>query len=172
MRWLPYEKWEVQTPLDVPTLVKGLSRYAEPYRLFSEITTWWKKNGPPFYGKVDVNGFRLQRRTWYRNHLGAVLSGRFVESPRGTTIQIKMASHPFVAVFTAIQIGILGVVLAILLVAAINEGQGMIAAVLGGMFVFGVVMAYGRYWWDAPRSKRLLSEALAEIEREAAGRAK
>jgi hypothetical protein len=173
MRWLPYEKWEIRTPLDVLTLTEGLGRYTEPYRFFSALTRWnmWGRSWPPFWGKVDVNGFHLMRRTWYKHSFRPMLSGRFEESPTGTTIRVTMTLHPLVAAFMLFWLGMVGLFGAIGLLAAICSGKWEIGAVCGGMFVFGLGMTYGGYWLEAPRAKRLLVEILAAVERDAAARA-
>ncbi len=172
MKWLPYETWEVQTPVDVTALAEGLRKRIAPLKVLRQIAFW---RDDATQGKVTSDGFVFYPAAIYRWYDSPVISGRFTASPTGTTIRMKMTLHPIGIWFLVVLMAMIGfsglLFLPVLVKACQWEFYAIFFAIALGMLVPAVGMTCYRYSKEAPRAKRLISLYIAGIEREVAGRA-
>ena len=167
MNWLPYEKWEVRTPVDVPTLVGGLQKWVVPYKFLQQLTPW-QLDTNRFWGKVTPDGFRITRIVRRGNSFKPVIKGKFLESPDGTTIRVTMNLNTFVIAFLVfLFVMFVLYVLAGLLLFSVEGNTFLLLASLGIVGFAAALTDFG-FWSEVAGAKRLLTEAIAQIEREAA----
>jgi hypothetical protein len=148
MKWLPYESWEVRTPLGRADLVTALRARVDPAR-------WapWKSR-TLFWGRITTRGFMISRRAWQSLALQPVLYGKFLPAESGASVHVRMMPHPVaILVLGAWLVGLcLCGALALVSPEQIKSWPGMIQ--LGAMVVFGFVALYGSFWAYAPEAKR------------------
>ena len=167
------KSWEIESPLSVDDLVKGIAPRLELARSFR-----WGRNSTdkPLQGAVFPSGFLINRVAyhsfrrpyypWYR----PMLKGTFIPHDNGTTIRVRMEFDLIVrAVIIAIHC-INGLLLIGGLVAAVETGTW--GLLVGQTLLSGIVLLLA--WWlpvmEGSEVKRLLSQMLAEVHEEAAGR--
>jgi hypothetical protein len=161
MKWLPSDSWEVQSPLSVERLVRGIARRVGPVKAI----TWpWGDDRPmQFQGTVDERGFSVSRIQHFGNTFVPHLAATFVPNKEGTTIRIRMivsvAAIPFMAAWCG------GMALGTFI--TLWGGDWVLAAVLGSLGVCVPAATYASLWEEARRSRRRLSLMLKEIHREA-----
>jgi hypothetical protein len=162
MKWLPYESWEVQSPLSADGLVRGMTKRIGPAKWFG-----WARAHTPLQGQVHAGGFLVSRVIAYRNSFLPCIHGTFIPSDRGTTIRIRMMPHIVVIVFMACWFGMLGLFGLVGLFVLIAEGNWILLLVCGGMGAFALLLVYGGFWAEAGKAKDLLSQVLLEVHSEA-----
>ena len=165
MKWLPYDCWTVDSPLDVPALVAGMRERIEP-------TKWFRWPGSrdhaPLQGAIHERGFTASRIIHYRNSSLPVFYGTFTPTPRGTTIRVRMMPHPVVIVFMALWFSCLGLFGFVGSLAAVHGGTWCLLSVVGSMGAIALVAIWGGYFLEAGKTKRLLSQVFLEVHKEAA----
>lgn len=162
MKWLPYDSWEVQSPLSVDELVRGMSGRIRAVKWFA-----WARAHTPLQGDVNSGGFRVSRVIPYANAGLPCIHGTFIPGDRGTTIRLRMMPHLVVIVFMAYWLGMLGLFGLVSVLALIGDGSWTLLLVFGGMGAFALLLVYGAFWAEAGKAKSLLSEVLLEVHREA-----
>ena len=166
MKWLPYESWELASPLQVDQMVDGMARRVEPVKWFRMP---WGNDHTPFQGSIHEHGFTISRVIHYSNSFLPVLNGTFIPTQSGTTIKIRMALHAFVLAFLAAWFGMLGLFGLAGILLLVSKGDWTLIGILAGMALFAVAMTWGCFWAEAGKTKRLFLELMLEIHEEAAG---
>ena len=165
MKWLPYDSWVIDSPLDVPALVAAMRELIEP-------TQWFRRPGrsdhTPLQGTINDQGFTSSRIIHYRNSFLPMLYGRFIPTPAGTSIRIRMTLHPLVMAFMAYWLGMTGLFALLGVVAGFTGQTWTMGIVAGCMFLFGLGMTYAGFWAEAGKAKAILSEVLLDLHKEAA----
>ena len=132
-----------RTPLE---LVSPLKRDEVERRLKDAIDTEWIIfGGKPVIGRVDNGTFRLRCRINYRNSFQTVLFGTLVEEGRGTRLRGRTGTHPFVALFMAVWLGVigLGVATTVAVMPSLPDREAAVAVAGVSFFVPFVLVAFG-----------------------------
>lgn len=165
MKWLPYESWTIDSPLDVPTLVAGMRERIEPTKWFRK---WWGSDHTPLQGTIHDRGFSASRVIHYRNSFLPMLYGKFLPASGGTMIRVRMMPHPLVIAFMAHWFGFLGIFGLVGLIVAIQDGTWGFLLPVGIMGGFGLILTYGAFFAEAGKAKNLISQVLLDVHKEAA----
>jgi hypothetical protein len=168
MGWLPYETWEVKTPVSIPILVMGLRRRIDIFSFSRLFKNPWTRDTSRFLGHAGMDGFELTRVIRYGNSFKPFLYGRFVAGPDGTTIRVTMTMHPAIWVFELFWFGPLLFFSLICFTLLVSQGEWVPLLFCLGMLSFGSLLTCGGFAAEAGPTKRLFAEAMAEIERDAA----
>ena len=167
MKLLPYDSWTIDSPLDLPELVAGMTQRIEPQKWFRGLT---RGALLPLQGKVDLQGFSASRIITYRNSFLPMLYGKFIPTQQGTTICIKMMLHPFVLAFLAVWFGMLGLFSLAGIAALVENGSWGFLGHIGIMGGFALLLTYGAFFAEAGKAKNLISQVILEIHKEAANK--
>jgi hypothetical protein len=136
----------------------------EPTKWFRK---WWSSDHTPLQGTVHDRGFSASRIIGYQNSFLPVLYGKFTSTTAGTTIRVRMMPHPLVIVFMAHWFGFLGLFGLAGLIAAIQDGTWGFLVPVGIMGGFGLLLTYGAFFAEAGKAKKLISEVLLDVHKEA-----
>lgn len=167
MKLLPYDSWSIESPLDVQTLVTGMTERIEPRKLFRGFSTL---GHTPLQGTVSTDGFSASRIIHYRNSFLPMLYGKFTPNQQGTTIRIKMMLHPFVLAFLGVWFGMLGLFSLSGIAALLESGSWGFLRHIGFMGGIAILLTYGAFFAEAGKAKNLISQLLLEIHKEAANK--
>lgn len=146
MKFLPYHRFEIESPLSRHAALEAIAAHAEPEKWFR----WrWPSSGNDdrFEGEVRDDSFHLRRIIGYRNSFLPVIDGRVDTGVRGARITIAM--RPFVIVFAFGGLWALGV-----LAFLISLPDFWWAALL--MLGFLYLMVMGGFWFEAAKQERTL----------------
>ena len=102
--------------------------------------------GPAFLGEIDGRTFRIRQVIRGRNSFAPLIWGRIEPTHGGSHVGITMFMHPVVLVFMLIWLGF----------CAWNFWKNPRELALLGMFVFGVGLSVGVFYWEAAKAERLL----------------
>lgn len=167
MPLIPFDRFDVESPLPAEELSSRLAGSVEPKR--------WLRSGRgerPFEGTVEDEGrFRIQRVIGYRNSFLPTLAGTVERTPGGSRIRGTMTMSPLVGIFIVIWLlGVLFFASPFLIApreAAASPDPLWVAPV--GMFLFGWLLVSGAFTFESRQAHRLLRQiASAEVARETA----
>lgn len=163
MKLLPYDSWSIESPLDVQTLVAGMTERIEPCKWFQGFSS---SDRTSLQGTVSAAGFSASR-IYYRNSFLPMLYGRFSPHQQGTTIRITMMLHPFVLAFLVVWFGMLGLFSIAGIAVLLESGSWDFLRHIGIMGGFAILLTYGAFFAEAGKAKKLISQVLLEIHLEA-----
>ena len=159
MTILPYKRVTIDVPKPPAEVAADLRAFVEPRKWFR--FSW---NHKPFEGNVFPTGFRIWRIIHYRNSFRPVLHGHFEETSDGTRVHVTMKLHPLVFGFLCYWFGFLALFsLAGGLASIQNAGANSFLLGFGfcaGMGLFGFGLTYFGFWFEVPKSRKLLEQAL------------
>lgn len=147
MKWLPFHRFEIVSPLDRQAAVAAMTAHVEP-------ENWFRFGGPRdnkrFEGTIDGDGFHVRRVIGYRNSFLPVIDAKIDPGASGTRIAVQMRMFWFVYVFCAIWT--LGVSTALF-----AGGQtGLLIAAPLLLFLWAMTMI--GFWIEASKQERTLRE--------------
>ena len=127
---------------------------AEPVFFESFRKSWRSRSsdGPPFVGSVANDSFRLRKDIRGRNSFVPLVRGRITSTDHGARVSGVMFLHPLVAAFAAFWLGVVGY-------GAFTDRSAP-PIVWWGMFIFGLSMTIGGFFFEASSTKRLLTAAM------------
>lgn len=170
MNRLPHESWELESPLDAVELALRLKpRLAHTWQLS---WFWLRPTEDVLLGDVTLRGFKaFIWGPFFSNQSPVELKGKFQPHDLGTTISIRIAPPPTLALFSASFIVVVAVVFTAMLVSAYQNGEWhlpLIPAFMGAVWAFHLWWFKLLYRQKAPVAKKLLEELLAEVLDDAA----
>lgn len=149
MKWLPFHRFEIVSPLDRQAAVDAMKAHVEP-------ENWFRFGGPRdnarFEGTIDGDGFHVRRIIGYRNSFLPVIDGKIHAGASGSRIEVQMRMFLFVYAFCAVWI--VGVLTAV--VAGGNVGL----LISGPMLLFLYAMTMIGFWIEAGKQERTLRTIL------------
>ncbi|OQW57453.1 MAG: hypothetical protein A4S17_04395 [Proteobacteria bacterium HN_bin10] len=150
VKWLPYHRFEIMSPLKREDAVAALAAHTEAPR-------WLRFDWPSntndkrFEGEVTANGFNLRRIMGYRNSFAPAVRGEIDSAGAMSRINITMQPSVFVLVFLAIwYLAVFGMFTAA-------------GGFLGVAFLFALapyLMVMGGFWFEANKQEKTLREIL------------
>lgn len=117
--FLPYKRIIIPTSLTIEKCVSLVSNAISPYRT---ISTWFSSSNKEFEGSVNEQGFKIQKVIYNKNSFLPVLNGKFVQSEKGTKIEIRLSLDALVLVFSLFWLAGMGGVFLLLLIGSISAG--------------------------------------------------
>jgi len=165
MKLIPYESWEIKTPLQISQLVGAMTRKIEQPKWFR-----WPLNADHtlLQGTINQRGFTVSRVIHYRNSCLPVMTGKFIPYEAGTRSKIAMTLHPIVIASMAVWSGMLALFSLVGIVALVTQGQWTFVFVTGGMAIFGVALTCGSFWAEAGKTRDGLAQVMMDIHKEVA----
>ncbi len=162
MKLLPYDKFEIQTSLTLEETITALKAQVEPKKWMR----WFSRDHAIFEGDISRDGFKIVRIIHYRNSFMPVIRGTFKQSQNGINVMIRMGLHPFVMAFMCVWFG--SVFFGLLAAGAgLDSNKLSLSIPLLIMLIFGWVMVYGGFWFEARKAKpQLLSILRGQIKSE------
>jgi len=162
----------LRTPLPIEECTARLASGVDVERL---AFSWSGHAGSrPILGKFSENGFRLQKRRYYRNEFAPFFYGRFVSADPGTLIDGEFRMHPFTRAFMTFWFSFLALYLAVVLIQlamgrpGIQEDRGLLLAFPFGMMAFGVALVkFGR--WLGREERAIVAFLKTTLEANEAG---
>jgi len=156
MKFLPSDKFEIETTLSPTMIVDSLHLSIEPKKLFRMSSS---SNHKPFQGEITQDGFKITRIIHYRNSFLPIITGRFLPGNPGLKVEIRMGLHPFVIAFMSIWFGGVGLFCTLELV----FGEADLWMPMG-MVLFGIALVSGGFWFEAKKQKPMLIEMFKTIK--------
>jgi len=146
VNWLPYHRFELNSPLKPAEALAAMSAHTEPERFFR---VGWPNgaNDKRFEGNVSADAFHVRRVIGYRNSFLPVVDGRVSAAGRGSRVTITMRPFVFVFVFAAIW-----TIACLFMLFSPAWWFGPL------MFAFLYLMTMGGFWWEASRQVQTLRE--------------
>jgi hypothetical protein len=153
VKLLPYESFEIETPLSKEEVIEMLNSQIEPWKLFR----WpWKMGHKVFQGSVTSDKFKISKIIHYRNSFLPIIHGTFGCNSSGNVISIKMTLHPMAIVFMCAWFLLLLIGIMNVLLGASNDKSfpliGFIIIIISYIFI-GVC-----FWPEVKEQKRVLME--------------
>jgi hypothetical protein len=151
MKLLPYDTMTIDVPEATEKVADSLRQHVEPKKWFR-----LSHDHAPFQGQVDELGFTISRIIHYQNSFLPILHGRFSTQQYGTKVHVRITLHPLVLAFLCVWFGMLAMFSLPIL-------QGVDAAnllITGGMGLFVIALTLGGFWFEVPKARRLLQDAL------------
>ncbi len=150
---VPFRRFHLDAVATPEIVVERLRKEVRPKPGLDEYSrVMWKSakpEGPVFIGKIEGYTFRIQQVVRGRNSFIPLIWGRIEPTQSGTRIDVTMFMHPFVFAFTLFWLGAVGYAL------WMNPWVPDLI-----MFVFGLTLSVGGFYWEAAKAKRLLSRAV------------
>ena len=157
MKLLPYDTMTVDVPAPIEKVVDSLRRHVEPRKWFR-----LSHDHVPFQGEVHESGFTISRIIHYRNSFLPVLHGRFESQESSTAVHVRITLHPLVIGFLCVWFGTFAVFSFAGVFPLVQDGDATFLLCCGGMGLFAVLLTLGAFWFEVPKAKRLLQDALAK----------
>jgi hypothetical protein len=160
---MPFYRFEIDTTLTqqvVMERIRSLIREREAILGFFLRTRQPFNPATPFVGSAGEDSFSMQRDIRYRNSFLPRIRGKAGPGPTGTCVKVTMFLHPLVAVFVTFWLGIVGSFALLTL----SSSDPFVSLGPGSMFLFGLVLTCGAFFFEAFKARRLLSAALADRE--------
>lgn len=146
MKFLPYTRFEITSPLRREDALKVFAAHVEA-------TKWFRWNWPNsandtrFEGEMTASGFEVRRILGYRNSFVPVVRGEIESAGAMSRITITMRPLIIVIAFCALWCA------AVVSMAATGEAWLSVA-----MLAFLYVLVMGGFWFEASKQERVLRE--------------
>jgi hypothetical protein len=153
MRWLPFHRFEITSPLSLSAALDALKAHVEPRRLFRMVFPN-PANEKRFQGEVGADSFEISRIIGYRNSFLPQVSGKIHGAGSRSTVNVTMQIHPLALVLMIV------IASTIMLVAGALAFEGevlaLIPVVLMPTLFYGIVL--WAFWSEADKQERTLRE--------------
>lgn len=160
---LPYEKYVLVSRLTPAEIGQRIEATIEP-RNTSVFKAFSRNSTKPYEGEYVGNRFNISRIIDYRNSFLPNISGHIIPDAGQTKIAVTMQLSPFVLVFMAAWLGIVGLVcVGILTTGTLPHGKGTFrefadpVLIPFGMFIFGCLLTIIPFKIESKKSKRFLA---------------
>ncbi|WP_233258241.1 hypothetical protein [[Phormidium] sp. ETS-05] len=155
----PFERFTITTALPPDIVREKLISVVEPP---SRNIRWgMTKPDKPYQGKISESYFEISRIINYRNSFIPVIKGRIYPDGTGSKIHIEMTMHPFVMVFMAIWLSVVGQAAVGVLIAAFSSATFDPTYLTPlGMFLVGLLICPLGFRPEANGSKKFLIDLL------------
>lgn len=157
MKFLPFDRFDLVSPLERPALIARLQRLIAPPSLIR-----FSKPNEPYIGAVSEDGFRLSPVIGYRNSFKPVIVGKFLPYYSGVRISVVQRPHLLVLAFMAVWFG--GVIIMGGAVALFGDVELQARLIPAGMLLFGWALVVGGFWWEARHTREDLMQNLDATE--------
>lgn len=143
---IPYKRFVISTSLTVEEVVHMISEAILPRRT---LTTWHSSTTKTFEGRVDNQGFEIQKIIHNRNSFLPVLYGRIIPTNKGSKIEVRLTLNILVGIFSVIWLlAMSGVFLLLAIIKANNSNLSEylwapLAAI--GLFLLVLSLGFGTY---------------------------
>ncbi len=160
MKFFPYERLMIKSPLSKLEAIHRLDNVMEPRRYFR----FFGAREKPYQDKREDSHFEISRIIGYRNSFLPMIKGDVESEINGCSIFISMQPHILVIIFMLFWLGIVGFFFLGALASFLSSlGQTSAAdssslPVLGGMFVFGYALLLGGFKFESVKSKKFFQE--------------
>lgn len=163
MKILPYEKYSLKCNCNREKIVEILQKNTDVKRPFIKF-----KDSKKFWGKVELDSFKIQRQISYRNSFLPIIKGKVIENEEKTIIKIKMRMHILVEIFVIIwlsfALSISGITGKLFVENLINnvgvKGELLIPFF---MFLLGLTLTNIAFWLEVKKAKEELIKLLGEF---------
>ena len=160
---LPYEKYVLESSLPPAEIGKRISDVIEPKKT-AFFAPLYRKSARPYEGQYVGDRFEISRIIDYRNSFLPDISGHIISFGNQTRIAINMQLSPFVLVFMAGWLGIVGLVCLSMLTYAVVQSEEVsqreftpLSLMPFGMFIFGCLLAVIPFKIESKKSKQFLA---------------
>ena len=154
MRLVPWDSFEINSPLSSEDLFARLNEQTEPPTVISSPHS---KSLAAFEGEIGGDGFQLKRRSIIPVVRMPEMHGRLVCADAGTRVLVQMIPDPLLLF---VQAGLF----AVLSVTMFDVG-GQVFPFAVVLVVFAWFLSVSGFWFDAGESRRLLEATVEGDER-------
>ena len=159
-RLLPFVSCEIHSALSPEKIQNILRENTEPKVYFRA-----SHEHKYFEGEVSKEEFRINRIIHYRNSFLPRIFGTIVPRDSGSVVKIKMKLHNFVTAFLGVWFG--GIIFASIALfrqfSLVPSDASNFNFIPFGMFVFGIAIVSGGFWFEASKQKKKLIEMLSSV---------
>lgn len=156
---LPTHTFSIEVPAPVNEVVDSMRNAVEPVRLIR----WWRDH-TRFQGTVDESGFRMSRILNYQNSFVPVLRGAFEPAGSRTVIRVRMSIHSFVQLFLWVWLSFPAWIVFLVARGPAQQDIRVVVTLCLVMIGFGLALAWGAFWFEVPRSKKLFEQVFLNAE--------
>ena len=152
MKILPFEKYEIRSKKSIDELCALIDQSCESWGYSFSATN------KPLLGKRQDKTFKLYRTIKYRNSFLPIAFGEIFEENGTSVIKITLKMNIFVMFFMLFWLSFIlfGAI------STLSKGQGIVVLFPLGMFLFGYLMVQGGFWFEVPKLKKLIYEAITK----------
>lgn len=153
MKILPYDSYEIQTPLNVDKVITLLKLEVEQKKWFR-----FSHQHKLFEGNVSRDGFKINRIIHYHNAFFPVIRGRFHVTALGTIVKIRMSLLLYSLLFMCFLFGVLIWGILATTVGFIFDKSVFLPGLPFALFILIIgwlLMSYG-FWKEVNKVKPLL----------------
>jgi len=162
IRLIPYESFSIDTTLTTDEVVRLVSGAIAQPRSWPRT---WRKADREFEGSVSSSGFTISRAIRYRNSFLPYLYGKFVQTPHGVRVVVRMMIHPLVIAFSLVWCGFVGGFLLLALLQALSSGRlDQSILIPTSMLFFYCLMVFVGYGTEEEKAEQFLKR-LFELHR-------
>lgn len=149
MRLIPWDSFEINSPLCAQDLLSQLREQTEPPAVISNPLI---RSSAVFQGEIDGESFQLKRRSILPIIRMPEIHGRIVNEEAGTLVRVQMIPD---ALLIFLQAGLFAV-----LSVTMFETSGQIYPFAAVLVAFAWFLNVSGFWFDAGESRRSLEAIL------------
>lgn len=157
MRLLPYDSFQIETPLPLEEAIERLSSRIDQHQLGWLLQSSYSE----FRGTIEGNDFKISKISGNRNSFLPIVTGTFYPSAIGTLIKIEMGPRPITLFFMLFWLISVGFGAATSIFSALGTGfsdQLLFSIVIPiGMLLAGILVPMGSFWYEVNQHKKKLS---------------
>lgn len=151
MKIYPADKFELSIPISCEEAQRRISENTDQWKLKNA----WVPGKKAFFGTGTQRDFKIYRAIKYGNSFLPIVLGTFQSKTEGCLVTASLRMPIITIAFMLFWLG--------------SVTLGLVATLLAGekweylalMFVLGYGLMWGGFWFEAPRTKRALHEALS-----------
>lgn len=161
MNFIPYEKFEYQTSLDVPEVQKRLEGVVQLNKSEGIPGNFGNSQPKFFQGNIDQNTFNLRPKIKYNNSFLPNIKGNIEQDLRGSKLKFTMSLSPFIYIFMGVWMTAVGFACVYAANKLANEANFEPALLIPFfMLIMGyVTMTFG-FNYEAKKVKKYLANLL------------
>jgi hypothetical protein len=148
MKWLPYRKFELTSPMRREDAVAAMTAHVEPVQ-WIRLSRPGGDNDQRFEGEMTPDGFDVRRVLGYRNSFAPTVRGEIHAAGSMTRVVVTMRPHLIVFGFIAIWCSFL------LLPLTFGGVATLVSALMIALAYIGIMAGF---WFEANSQERALRE--------------
>ncbi len=153
MKLIPYNRFQIDTFLSAPEVLKRIQENTSERAFFKP------SSSSAFCGKVDETGFDLVGNIRYRNSFLPVMKGKVEANKDRTRVSVSMRLNLFVMCFMLFWLAVTGGAGIYILLSVDTFSLPLLIPL--GMFLFGIALTCGGFWFEALRQERKLRQIIS-----------
>lgn len=154
MKWLPFHRFEINSPLDRQAALAALGEHTEPHQWIR--IGWNEDRDDRFEGEMHDEGFRIRRITRHRDDANPVIEGAIDLGAAGSVVKVRMRPT-----LNAIVVLALAPVMSVIMFSSSSDAGIRLFAIVFPVAAY--IFVAGPFWYKATKLERLLRLIFREL---------